>query len=142
MISMLKRIDMFWLIVVVTLATYCFQMILSYVLNVNEVGTTSAFFWGNLTTIEQAKNIKAIVKACNVVLIIDLLCLIFATDNKISQYFSEEIIKCFKSFVIYLIGNFGFVILIYNPSIIAFIYMVVCLLPLIKYKTEEEEIFY
>ena len=147
--NMFKKIDMFWLILAVILVTYYFQILLSDTLTSSKAAEVAAFWSGSLNSAigasEQIKNIKIMIKLFNLMLFIEILYLIFATNinysfsNWISKFVEkipEKIRKYSKLIILWLIALFGLSVL--SSCAITFVYMIICLLPLIKNELERD----
>ena len=147
--NVFKRIDMFWLILAVILMTYYFQILLSDALTSSKAAAVSAFMSGSLNSVmgaaQQVENIKTIIKIFNFMLVIEVLYLILATNinynfsnwiNKFVEKIPQKIRKYCKLITLWLIALFGLSLL--SSDAITFVYMVVCLLPLIKNELERD----
>ena len=147
--NLFKRIDMFWLILAVILMTYYFQMLLSSALASSKAATVAAFLSGSLDSAVGAANqvddIKVMIKVFNFMLLIEILYLILATNinYNFSQYIDkfvekipEKIRKYSKLITLWLIALFGLSAL--SSNAITFVYMIICLLPLIKNELERD----
>ena len=147
--NVFKKIDMFWLILAVILITYYFQMLLTDALASSKAAAVAAFWSGSLNSAvgaaSQVNDIKVMIKVFNFMLIIEILYLILATNinYNFSQYIDkfvekipEKIRKYGKLITLWLIALFGISLL--SSNAITFVYMVVCLLPLIKNELERD----
>ena len=147
--NMFKKIDMFWLILIVILLTYYFQMLLSDALASSKAATVAAFWSGNLNSAVGAANqvgdIKIMIKVFNFMLFIEILYLILATNinysfsnwiNKYVEKIPEKIRRYSKLITLWLIALFGLSAL--SSNAITFVYMIICLLPLIKNELERD----
>ena len=147
--NVFKKIDMFWLILIVILLTYYFQIILSSALASSKAAAVAAFWSGSLNSAvgaaSQVNDIKMMIKVFNFMLIIEILYLILATNinYNFSQYIDkfiekipEKIRKYSKLITLWLIALFGLSAL--SSNAITFVYMIICLLPLIKNELERD----
>ena len=147
--NLFKKIDMFWLILAVILMTYYFQMLLSDALASSKAAAVAAFWSGSLNSAvgaaSQVDDIKVMIKVFNFMLIIEILYLILATNinynfsnwvNKFVEKIPEKIRKYCKLITLWLIALFGLSAL--SSNAITFVYMIICLLPLIKNELERD----
>ena len=147
--NVFKKIDMFWLILAVILMTYYFQILLSNALASSKAAVGAAFWSGSLDSAigaaNQVENIKTMIQVFNFMMFIEILYLIFATNinynfsnwvSKFVEKIPEKVRKYIKLITLWLIALFGLSAL--SSSVITFVYMIICLLPLIKNELERD----